>query len=60
MQQAKLKRLTGEELDQLAINCSTAGEVRSPRHADGTGAAGLYHLESRAALRPTRPDLAQS
>jgi transketolase len=41
MQQAKLKPLTGEELDRLAINCSTAGEVRSPRHADGT--APLVH-----------------
>ena len=68
MQQAKLKRLTGEELDQLAINTIRTLSIDAVQQAKsghpGTLMAlaplGLYDLESRAALRPTRPDLAQS
>ena len=36
------------------------GQLRTSRHADGAGAAGLHDLEPRDALRSGGPDLAQS
>ena len=67
MQPARLKRLTSEELDQLVINTIRTLSIDAVQQAKSGHldtpmalAHGLYHLESRAALRPTRPDLAQS
>src|SRR6266403_6153122 len=39
--------------------CGRARQVRTPRHADGVGAARLFDLEPRDALRSRGPDLAQ-
>jgi hypothetical protein len=61
-----LRAMSVETLDQLCINtirtlsstrCS--GPNPAPRNAYGASAAGVYHLESRHALRPAGLDLAQ-
>jgi hypothetical protein len=68
MQQAKLKGMTNEELDQLAINTIRTLSIDAVQQAKsghpGTPMAlaplVYTHLESCAALRPAGPDLAQS
>jgi transketolase len=67
MQQAKLKHLTSEELDQLAINTIRTLSIDAVQQAKsghpGTPMAlapMVYTIWNRVQLRPTGPDLAQS
>ena len=54
-----VNHLTDMELDQPVRQHHShafdrrgaAGQIRTPRHADGSRAAGLHDLESRTALR---------